>query len=175
MSTIGSGFDLGWSGTGSAAELLEELLHLTVDGITATDPASRAAVTNIVAPAGTTLAIRAVPGEMSGVATDSANDAGSEVLPLGTVILPMSNFTTILAGLVLVVSKSAVKSSKLSELVSLEVVLTFRNGSGRLDDIVNQLLGLVDLVLGIRHDKAVKIFLLVAGVSGIRASFALLD
>jgi hypothetical protein len=40
---------------------------------------------------------------------------------------------------------------------------------------VDELLGLVDLLLGIGHDQAVKILLLVAGVSGVRASFTLLD
>ena len=44
-----------------------------------------------------------------------------------------------------------------------------------LDDVVNELLGLVDLVLSVGHNQAVKILLLVAGVSGVRASFTLLD
>jgi hypothetical protein len=37
----------------------------------------------------------------------------------------------------------------------------------RLDDVVNQLLGLVHLVLGVGHDQTVKVFFLVAGVSGV--------
>jgi hypothetical protein len=44
-----------------------------------------------------------------------------------------------------------------------------------LNDIVNKLLGFVHLLLGVSHDKAVKIFLLVASVSGIRSALALLD
>jgi hypothetical protein len=40
---------------------------------------------------------------------------------------------------------------------------------------VDKLLGLVDLLLGICHDQTVKIFLLVAGMSCVRASFTLLD
>jgi hypothetical protein len=44
-----------------------------------------------------------------------------------------------------------------------------------LNNVVDELLGLVDLVLSVGHDQAVKILLLVAGVSGVRASFTLLD
>lgn len=44
-----------------------------------------------------------------------------------------------------------------------------------LDNVVNQLLGLVHLLFGVRHDQAVQIFLLVAGVSSVRAAFAFLD
>jgi hypothetical protein len=44
-----------------------------------------------------------------------------------------------------------------------------------LNDVVDELLGLVDLLLGVGHDQAVEILLLVAGVSGVRASLALLD
>ena len=44
-----------------------------------------------------------------------------------------------------------------------------------LNDVVDELLGLVDLLLRIRHDQAVQILLLVAGVSCIRASLTLLD
>lgn len=43
------------------------------------------------------------------------------------------------------------------------------------DDVVDQLLGLVDLVLGVCHDQTVQVLFLVASVSGIRATFALLD
>ena len=44
-----------------------------------------------------------------------------------------------------------------------------------LNDVVNQFLGFVDLLLGVGHDQAMQIFLLVAGVSGIRTSFSFLD
>ena len=43
-----------------------------------------------------------------------------------------------------------------------------------LNDIVDELLGLVDFLLGIGHNQAVQVLFLVAGVSCIRASFALL-
>lgn len=40
---------------------------------------------------------------------------------------------------------------------------------------MDQLLGLIDLVLRVRHDETVKIFILVAGMSSVRLSFTLLD
>ncbi len=40
---------------------------------------------------------------------------------------------------------------------------------------MDQLLGLIDLVLRIRHDETVEILILVAGMSSVRLSFTLLD
>ena len=45
----------------------------------------------------------------------------------------------------------------------------------RLDDLVDELLGFNDLLLGVGHDQAVKILVLVASVSGIRFALAFLD
>lgn len=45
----------------------------------------------------------------------------------------------------------------------------------RLNDVVDELLGLVDLVLSIGHDQTVQVFLLVARVRSVRATFAFLD
>lgn len=103
----------------------------------------------------------------------------------------MTNFTTVLAGLVLIVTEGTVEGSELTELVALELVLAFGNRSGlyvvsvdteedfrktySLDDVVDELLGLVDLLLCVRHDQAVQILLLVAGVCCVRASLTLLD
>jgi hypothetical protein len=53
--------------------------------------------------------------------------------------------------------------------------MTGERNTNRLNDIVDQLFGLVDLVLGVGHDEAVEILLLVAGMGSIRTSFALLD
>lgn len=66
---------------------------------------------------------------MASVATDSADDAGGVVLLLGAVVLAMSDLTTVLASLVLVVTERAVQSSKLTELVTLELILAFGDGS----------------------------------------------
>lgn len=45
----------------------------------------------------------------------------------------------------------------------------------RLDNVVNELLGLVDLLLRVRHDQAMQVLLLVAGMSGVRSSLTLFD
>jgi hypothetical protein len=67
---------------------------------------------------------------MSSLTTNTANDARSEVLLLGTVVLAMTDLATVLAGLVLVVTEGTVKGSKLTELVSLEFVLAFGDRGG---------------------------------------------
>jgi hypothetical protein len=64
---------------------------------------------------------------MACVSTDTANDAGSEVLFLRAVVLAMTNLATVLASLVLIVSQGTVERGELSKLVALEFVLTFRN------------------------------------------------
>jgi hypothetical protein len=112
---------------------------------------------------------------VSSIATDTANDVGSEVTLLGAVVLAMSDLATVLTSLVFVVTKGTVKSSQLSELISLELVLTFGDRGSRFNNVVHQLLRLVDLFLGICHDQTVKIFFLVASVSGVRATFSFLD
>lgn len=40
---------------------------------------------------------------------------------------------------------------------------------------MNQLLGLDYLLLGVRHDEAVQVFVLIAGMRSVRFPFALLD
>lgn len=45
----------------------------------------------------------------------------------------------------------------------------------RLDDIVDELLGLVHLLFRVGHDQAVQVFLLVASMGCVRSSFTLLD
>jgi hypothetical protein len=110
---------------------------------------------------------------MACIATNSADDAGGVVLSLRTIIFAMSNLTTVLTGLVLVVSESSVERCKFSKLVTLELVLAFGNRSRSFND-VDQLLRLVDLFFGICHDQTVKIFLLVTGVSCVRTTLALL-
>lgn len=45
----------------------------------------------------------------------------------------------------------------------------------RLDDVVDELLGLVDLLLSVGHDETVQVLLLVAGVRSVRATFTLFD
>lgn len=83
----------------------------------------------IITPACTSLSIGTVAGHMAGIATHSADDAGSEVLLLRAVVLAVSYLSTILASLVLIVTQSSVQSSELTELVTLQFVLALGNGS----------------------------------------------
>jgi len=87
----------------------------------------------------------------------------------------MANLTTVLAGLVFVVSQGAVERSKLSKLVTLELVLVLERRVSRLNDIVNQLLGFVDFVLVVGHNQAVEVLFLIARVSRVRSTLAFLD
>lgn len=131
---------------------------------------------------------------MTGVTADSADDAGCKVLSLGAVVFAVADLTTVLTSLVLVISKRTVERRKFTELVALQLVLAFGDGSSlssrvshdgvenglgggtySLNDIMNELLGLVDLVFGIGHDQAVEVFFLVAGVGGIRPTLTLFD
>lgn len=102
-------------------------LHLTIDSISATSPATRAAWT--VAPISAPLAVRTVASHVASVTTDTANNASRKVLTLRAVVLAMANLSAVLTGLIFVISKGAVKGSKFAKLVSLEFVLTLRDGS----------------------------------------------
>lgn len=64
----------------------------------------------------------------------------------------MANLTAILASLILVIAEGAVKGGKFTELVTLKLILPFRNRRSGFNDVVDQLLGFVDLLLGICHD-----------------------
>lgn len=166
-----SGLDAG--GRCSAAELSHELLVLGVVFSASADPSGGPGT--LITPACTSLSIRTVASHVAGVATHSADDAGSEVLLLGAVVLAVSYLATVLASLVFIVTQSSVQSSELSELVTLQFVLALGDGSSGFDDVVDQFLGLVNLVLGVGHDQAVEILFLITGVSCIGAALALLD
>lgn len=64
---------------------------------------------------------------MACIAAHTTDDASSEVLLLRTVVLAMTDLTTILASLILVITKRSIESSKLAKLITLELVLAFRN------------------------------------------------
>jgi hypothetical protein len=89
---------------------------------------------------------------MASVPTDSANDICGEVALFWAIVLAMSNLTTVLASLIFIVTEGTVKSGQFAQLVSLELVLTFGNRSGCLDDVVDQLFSFIDLVFCIGHD-----------------------
>ena len=82
----------------------------------------------VVAPRLANLALGAVASHVASLATDATDDTGREVLLLGAIVLAMTDLTAVLAGLVFVVAKSTVEGGELTELVTLEFVLTFRNG-----------------------------------------------
>lgn len=65
---------------------------------------------------------------MTSIATDTANDVGGEVALLGTVVLAVTNLPTVLASLVLIVTKGTVESGEFSQLVALELILAFGDG-----------------------------------------------
>jgi len=168
---------------GTSRQLVHELLHLTVDSIASTNGTRTARTSGttgtgeatVVAPVTASLAIGTIAGHVASVATNATDNVGGEVALLGTVVLAMSDLTTVLASLVLVITESTVESRQLTKLVALELILTFGDGSGSLDNVVNQLLGLVHLLFSLCHDQTVEILLLVASVSGIRSAFSFLD
>jgi hypothetical protein len=62
---------------------------------------------------------------VTSVTADTTNDVGSVVLGVGAVVLAVTDFTTVLASLVLVVAEGTVERGELTQLVALELVLTF--------------------------------------------------
>lgn len=66
---------------------------------------------------------------MAGVTADTADNVGSVVLLLGAIIFTMTDLAAVLAGLVLIITQGTVEGSKLTELVTLELVLAFRDRS----------------------------------------------
>ena len=66
---------------------------------------------------------------MASVATGAANNIGSKVALLGTVIFAVTDTTAVLANLIFVVAKRTVQRSKFAKLIALVIVLTFRGGS----------------------------------------------
>jgi hypothetical protein len=89
---------------------------------------------------------------VTSIATNTTDDVGGEVALLGAVVLAVTNLTTccsvrnnekektggqiltVLASLVLIVTKSTVEGSQLTKLVALEFVLTLRDGCGLEDN-----------------------------------------
>jgi hypothetical protein len=67
---------------------------------------------------------------VAGVATNTTNDVGGEVALFGAVVFAVSYLAAVLTSLVLVVAQSTVEGCKFAQLVALELVLTFGDGSG---------------------------------------------
>lgn len=104
-------------------------LHFTVDGIASPDPTCRATA-RIITPIGASLAVWTIPSHVAGITTNATDDACRKVLSLRAVVFTMANLTTVLTSLVLIVSKGSVERRELSKLVTLELVLAFRDRSG---------------------------------------------
>jgi hypothetical protein len=157
-----------------STDLLQEGIHFGISYSTNRTGTSQvaSAITTVILTALTLSTIASNVARLAALATDQIS---GDVLLLGAVVFAMADLTTVLAGLILVITKSTVQSSKLSELIALEFILAFGNGSSRLNDVVNQLLGFVDLVFGVGHDQTMQILLLVAGVGGVGATFAFFD
>jgi hypothetical protein len=113
--------------TTTTTHLCHESIELVLGGVADATLGTVASDAVVVAPRLADLAVGTVASHMPSLTTDTTDDAGREVLFLGTVVLAMTNLTAVLAGLVLVVSKGTVESCKLTELVALEFVLAFGN------------------------------------------------
>ena len=110
-----------------ATHLAEEVVQFV---LAAGNPSLVAvAITGVVAPIGSALALGTIASHVACLTTNTTDNAGGEVLLLGTVVFAMTNFSTVLAGLVLVVSEGTVEGGELAELVALEFVLTFGDRS----------------------------------------------
>jgi len=166
-------------------------LVLSVNGITGTNATSgraRSSARAVVAPISTTLSaisqrfpisnvaeesipIGTISSHVTSISTDTTDDVGCKVALFRAVVFSMTNLTTVLASLILIVSKSTIECCKLTKLVTLELVLAFwdrrrlrmlelwleslQGKTYSLNDVVDQLLRLVDLLLGVCHDQAV--------------------
>jgi hypothetical protein len=65
---------------------------------------------------------------VTSVTADTTDDVGGVVLGVRAVVLAVADFTTVLASLVLVVAECTVECGQLTQLVALELVLTFGDG-----------------------------------------------
>jgi len=171
VAVAGTGFDTG-RGSGTAAEFLHELLVLAVDGVALTKACRAGRRTTPVLAA---LAVGTIASHMTCVTADTTDDGGSVVALLRAIVFPVTDLTAVLTSLVLVITQSTIECSKLSKLITLQLVLALRDGSSSFNDGIDQLLRLVNLLFSIRHDQTVQILLLVRSMGSIGAALALLD
>ena len=71
-----------------------------------------------------------VTSHVACASADTADNVRCEVTLFGAVVLAMANITTVLANLILIVTKSTVKGGEFAELVALVVILTLGRRSG---------------------------------------------
>jgi hypothetical protein len=104
-------------------------LVLAIDRIPTTNATSRTGRA-IVAPVCSLLSVGAIPSHMAGISTGTADDVRREVGLLWTVVLAVTDLTTVLTSLVLIITKRTVERGKLSKLISLELILAFGDRGG---------------------------------------------
>lgn len=102
-------------------------LHLTIDSIAISDPASRTTVHAVITPAGTLLSVGAIPRHVARVAANATDDAGRVILAFRAVVLAMSYLTAVLTSLVFVITQGTVQRCEFTKLVTLQLVLAFRD------------------------------------------------
>ena len=68
----------------------------------------------------------AIASHVASGTADATDDVGRAVTLLWTVVLAVANNTTVLANLVLIVTKGTVQRSELAQLVTFVVILAFR-------------------------------------------------
>jgi hypothetical protein len=66
---------------------------------------------------------------MTSITADATDDVCCKVALLGTIVLAMAYLTAVLASLIFIITERSVESSELTKLVSLELILAFRNRS----------------------------------------------
>lgn len=140
--TIAVVFDRTTRLTASATHFGHESIELVLGGTADAPLLTAVAESVVVAPGLADLAFGTVASHVTSLATDATDDAGREVLLLRAIVLAMTNLSTVLTGLVLVVAKGTVEGGELSELVALEFVLTFGDGCS-----LKLLLVLLDMIV----------------------------
>lgn len=75
--------------------------------------------------------------------------------------MSVTGLATVVAGLLLIVAEGPIRDSYLAELVALPLVLALGSGGSGLDDLVDQLLGVVHFLLCVSSDQAMERLLLV--------------
>lgn len=71
---------------------------------------------------------------MTRITTNATNNVSGKVALFWTFISTMTNLTTILTSLILVITKSTVEGSQVTKLITLVLVLTFGNGGSLWDE-----------------------------------------
>jgi hypothetical protein len=82
-----------------------------------------------VAPVAAASTLGTVARKVTSISTDAADDTGGEVFGVRAVVLAVTDFAAVLTGLVFVVTECTVERGKLAQLVTLELVLAFRDRS----------------------------------------------